>query len=159
MHVRLYREEDFDSVWQLFLQIERFYNEADLLSDERMRAYLKSRVLAEDSGIRVALVFDGETLIGMATFAILHPGPGATGQLYLKEIFVLEQHRGKGAGAALMKFLAAYALDQNCSRLDWTGDKSNPAGLDFYRALGLTPTDDKVYFRLSGEALKRLAQG
>ncbi len=159
MHVRLYRDEDFDSVWPLFLQVERFYHEAALPSDERMRAYLKTKVLTEDSGIRVALVFDSETLIGMATCAILHPGPGATGQLYLKEIFVLEQHRGKGAGAALMKFLAAYALDQNRSRLDWAGDKSNPTGLDFYRTLGLTPTDDKVYFRLSGEGLKRLAQG
>ena len=159
MHVRLFRDEDFDSVWPLFLQAERFYNEADLPSDERMKAYLKTRVLAEDSGIRLALVFDGETLIGMATFATLHPGPGATGQLYLKEIFVVEQHRGKGAGAALMKFLAAYALDHDCSRLDWTGEKSNPAGLDFYRSLGLTPTDDKVYFRLSGEALKRFVQG
>ncbi len=159
MHVRLYRDEDFESLWPLFLQVERFYHEADLSSDERMRTYLKTKVLAEDSGIRMALVFDSETPIGMATFVILHPGPGATGQLYLKEIFVLEQHRGKGAGTALMKFLAAYALDQNCSRLDWTGDKSNPAGLDFYRALGITASDNKVYFRLSGEALKRFAQG
>ncbi len=146
-------------MWPLFLQVERFYNEADLPSEERMRAYLKTRVLAEDSGTRVALVLESETPIGMATFVILHPGPGATGQLYLKEMFVLEQHRGKGAGKALMKFLASYAIEENCSRLDWTGDKSNPAGLDFYRALGLTPTDDKIYFRLSGEALKQFAQG
>ena len=159
VNVRMYRDEDFESVWPLFRQVDRFYNGPDALSNERIRAYVKNTVLNENSGIRLALVFEGEKLIGMATFAILHPGPGATGQLHLKEIFVLEQHRGKGAGKALMKFIAAYALEEDCSRLDWTGDKSNPAGLDFYRALGITPLDDKVYFRLSGEALKRFAQG
>lgn len=58
----------------------------------------------------------------------------------------------------MMKFLAAYALKTGCSRFDWTGETTNPDGLKFYRALGVEPAKEKVYFRLSGKALKQFSQ-
>lgn len=158
MDVRMYRDEDFESVWPLFLQVSRYYSETDVPSAEQTRSYVKDSVLAKGSGVEIALVFEGRTPIGMATFAILHPGPNATGQLYLKELFIVEQHRGKGAGRALMKFLAVHALKENCSRFDWTGEATNPGGLEFYRALGIAPAKEKVYFRLCGKALETFAR-
>lgn len=158
MDVRMYRDGDFESVWPLFQQVSRFYSETDASSPEQTRSYVKYGVLGDDSGVKLALAFEGQTPIGMATFAILHPGPSATGQLYLKEIFILEEHRGKGAGRAIMKFLAVHALKENCSRFDWTAETTNPDGLEFYRALGVAPAEEKVYFRLSGNALKKFAR-
>ncbi len=57
-----------------------------------------------------------------------------------------------------MKFLTAYAVKENCSRFDWSSEKNNPEGLGFYRALGIAPLEEKVYFRLSGKALERFAK-
>ncbi|HSS65190.1 MAG TPA: GNAT family N-acetyltransferase [Gammaproteobacteria bacterium] len=156
-NVRLYRSEDFESVWPLFAQVSRFYRDTDVPSAERVRTYVKDEVLGEGSGIRLALAFLDQTPAGLATFAILHPGPGTTGQLYLKELFVRKEHRGKGAGRAIMKFLARYALKEGCSRFDWTGETTNPQGLKFYRALGIAPATEKVCFRLSGKALEQFA--
>lgn len=158
MDVRIYRDEDFDGVWPLFEQASRFYQGDDAPSADRIRRYVKDEVLADSSAVELALALDGDTPVGLAAFAVLHPGPGATGQLYLKELFVLEQHRGKGAGKALMKFLAGEALKRNCSRFDWSGETSNPDGLAFYRSLKIAPTREKVYFRLSGDALRQFAQ-
>ena len=158
MHVRMYRDGDFESVWPLFQQVSRFYHQTDVPSPEQTRSYVKEKVLGGGSAVKLALAFVDQTPIGMAAFAILHPGPDATGQLFLKELFILEQHRGKGAGRAIMKFLAAHALKEKCSRFDWTGETTNPDGLEFYRALGISPAEEKVYFRLSGKALKKFSR-
>ena len=158
IQVRLYRSGDFDRTWPLFEQVSRFYHGDDAPTAERMRSYVRDRVLAADSAMRLALAFEGSTPVGFAAFAILYPGPETSGQLYLKELFVSAPHRCKGAGRALMKFLAAHALEHECSRMDWTGETGNPSGLSFYRALGVAPSRDKVYFRLSGKALDEFAK-
>lgn len=158
IHVRLYRPGDFEATWPLFEEIGRFYEGGHAPSGERVRAYLRDQVLGADSSMRLALAFEASTAVGFAAYAILHPGPDASGQLYLKEIFVSDSRRRRGVGKALMKFLAAHALEHGCSRMDWTGDTGNPKGLVFYRALGITPNEEKVYFRLSGKALEHFAK-
>lgn len=158
LKVRLYRDEDFEATWPLFEQVSRFYHGSGAPSGDRMRTYVEERVLGPDSDVRLALVLEDGDPVGMATFAILHPGPRTTGQLQLKEIFIAEDRRGRGAGKAMMKFLADFALRNGCSRFDWTGETTNPDGLEFYRSLGVEPLEEKVYFRLSGEALQRFAE-
>ncbi len=158
MDVRIYREEDFESAWPLLQQVSRLYLATDVDSAEQTRSYPKDTVLSEGSGIELALAIDGQTPIGMAAFEILHPGPNATGQLYSKELFILEEDRGKGAGRAITKFLAVHALKQNCSRFDWTGETTNLDGLKLYRALGIAPAEESIYFRLSDKALEKSAR-
>jgi len=99
---------------------------------------------------------DGEAL-GFAlffhNFSTFLGKPG----IYLEDLFVRPQARGLGLGKALLAFLARTALERGCARLDWAVLDWNAPSIGFYRSLGATALDDWTTYRLSGEALERLA--
>jgi len=99
---------------------------------------------------------DGQA-VGLATFAVLYPGPGLGGQLMLKDLFVIATARGSGVGKDLLTHLAKTAIARGCLRLDWTAEASNPEALAYYDRLGATRVTEKVYYRLDGDLLKTMA--
>ena len=78
---------------------------------------------------------------------------------YLEDLFVLPELRGRGIGKALLKRVAAIALEKGCQRLQWEVLDWNTPAIEFYRAMGAEFLDDWRNVRLGGEALKRLAGG
>ena len=78
--------------------------------------------------------------------------------LYLEDLFVLPQSRGRGYGKALLRHLARLALDRGCGRLEWWCLDWNRPSIDFYRSLGAQPMDDWTTYRLTGDTLDQLAQ-
>ena len=78
--------------------------------------------------------------------------------IYLEDLFVDPPHRGKGIGKALLIELARLAQARNCGRLEWAVLDWNESAIEFYRSLGAVPMDDWTVFRLTGDALARLAQ-
>ena len=78
--------------------------------------------------------------------------------LYLEDLFVLPEHRGKGYGKAILKELAAIALEREYGRMEWWCLDWNKPSIDFYRALGAEPMSDWTVYRLTGETLKNLAE-
>jgi len=96
-------------------------------------------------GTRYALAFlDGEP-VGLACFAVLRPGNDLRGLIYLKELFVAEQARGKAVGTALMGWLADHARRQGIGRIDLTTDAANTGARAFYERLGAERQDKVVY--------------
>ena len=77
--------------------------------------------------------------------------------LYLEDIFVLPQMRGRGAGLALFRACAAEAVRRQCGRMDWQVLSWNEPSIGFYQRLGARRLDDWVPFRLDGEALAAVA--
>lgn len=77
--------------------------------------------------------------------------------IYLEDLFVDEQHRGKGFGKALLVHLARLTKQRNCGRLEWSVLDWNEPSINFYKALGARPMDDWTVFRVTGEALDKLA--
>lgn len=77
--------------------------------------------------------------------------------LYLEDLFVRPAHRGRGIGGRLLAELARLAVDRECGRLEWSVLDWNESAIGFYRALGAEPQDDWTVFRVTGEALSRLA--
>jgi GNAT superfamily N-acetyltransferase len=77
--------------------------------------------------------------------------------IYLEDLFVDEQHRGKGFGKALLVHLARLTKERNCGRLEWSVLDWNEPSINFYKALGARPMDDWTVFRVTGEALDKLA--
>ena len=77
--------------------------------------------------------------------------------IYLEDIFVEPEHRGRGIGSALLKRLARIAKEQNCGRMEWSVLTWNQPSIDFYHRLGAVTLEDWRTFRLHGEALERLA--
>lgn len=78
--------------------------------------------------------------------------------LYLEDLFVYPEHRGKGYGKALIKELARIAVNRGCGRLEWSCLDWNQPSIDFYRSLGAVPMDEWTVFRVAGETLKQLAE-
>jgi GNAT superfamily N-acetyltransferase len=77
--------------------------------------------------------------------------------LYLEDLFVLPEWRGRGVGGALLKHLARIAVSRSCGRMEWAVLDWNETAIRFYRGLGAEPMSDWTVFRLTGDALARLA--
>jgi GNAT superfamily N-acetyltransferase len=77
--------------------------------------------------------------------------------LYLEDLFVLPERRGHGTGRALLVELARIAVARGCGRMEWSVLDWNEPAIAFYEKLGATAMDDWTVFRLSGDALSRLA--
>lgn len=77
--------------------------------------------------------------------------------LYLEDVFVLEDYRGRGIGKALLRHLAQIALARDCGRFEWSCLDWNQPSIDFYHSLGAVPQDEWTIFRLTGQALRDLA--
>ncbi len=77
--------------------------------------------------------------------------------LYIEDLYVKESFRGKGLGKAMLRFMAALALERNCGRLEWWCLDWNKASIDFYISQGAEAMKDWTVYRLSGEELKKAA--
>jgi GNAT superfamily N-acetyltransferase len=112
----------------------------------RERRYAET-LLAEDDGtpIGFALFFHN-----FSTF-LAQPG------IYLEDLFVVDEHRGRGVGRALLERLAQLAVDRGCGRLEWAVLDWNKDAIGFYERLGAKPNSDWTVYRLTGESLRALA--
>jgi GNAT superfamily N-acetyltransferase len=77
--------------------------------------------------------------------------------LYLEDLFVLPDKRGRGVGRALLRHLAGIAVARGCGRMEWAVLDWNETAIRFYRSLGAQPMADWTVYRLTGDALTRLA--
>ena len=77
--------------------------------------------------------------------------------IYLEDLFVLPQYRGKGYGKGLLSTLAKITVERGCGRLEWSCLDWNKPSIDFYLSLGAVPMDQWTIYRLAGETLKKMA--
>ena len=78
--------------------------------------------------------------------------------IYLEDLYVMPEHRGKGHGKALLKRLAQITLERGCGRMDWLCLDWNERSIAFYRSLGAEALDDWTGYRLSGKTLEEMAK-
>jgi len=79
------------------------------------------------------------------------------GGIYLEDLYIQPHARGKGFGKQLLKYLAAEAVKRGCGRMEWACLDWNRPSIDFYLSLGAQPMDEWTTYRLSGDALRQLA--
>ena len=106
-------------------------------------------ILAEENGepVGFALFFHNfSTFLGRAG-------------IYLEDLFVRPEYRGKGIGKALLRRLAQITVERGCGRLEWACLDWNKPSIDFYLSLDATPMDQWTVYRLTGETLRRMADG
>jgi GNAT superfamily N-acetyltransferase len=77
--------------------------------------------------------------------------------IYLEDLFVLPEARGKGVGRALLQRLAQIAVERDCGRLEWAVLDWNRDAIGFYESLGAKPNSEWTVYRLTGESLSSLA--
>jgi GNAT superfamily N-acetyltransferase len=114
-------------------------------------------LFGERPAAEVLLAFERESPVGFAVyfynFSTWLGRPG----LYLEDLFVKLEKRGKGYGRALLVELAKIARDRGCGRMEWAVLNWNEPAIKFYRALGAKPMDEWTVFRLTGEEIAKLA--
>ncbi len=117
-----------------------------------------SKVLfGEKPAAEVLLAFENETAVGFAVF--FHNFSTWLGRpgLYLEDLFVRPEDRGKGYGRALLIHLAKIARDRGCGRMEWAVLDWNEPAIQFYRKLGGKPMDQWTVFRLTRDGIAKLA--
>lgn len=78
--------------------------------------------------------------------------------LYLEDLYVRPEHRGKGYGKAILEKLASIAVERGCGRLEWWCLDWNKPSIDFYLSLGAEPMVDWTVYRMAGDTLQELAK-
>lgn len=106
----------------------------------------------------VIFALEGEKEVGFALY--FHNFSTFLGRagIYLEDLYVKPEYRGKGYGKAILKKLASIAVERGCGRLEWWCLDWNKPSIDFYRSLGEEPMDDWTVYRIAGETLTNLAE-
>ena len=120
---------------------------------------LRGSLLGERTGAEVVICYDGDTPAGFAlffhNFSTFLGRPG----LYLENLYVKPDFRGRGLGRALLTHLAGLASKRGCGRMEWSVLDWNEPAIKVYRGIGATPMDEWTVYRVTGEALENLAAG
>lgn len=78
--------------------------------------------------------------------------------IYLEDLYIQPEYRGRGHGKGLLKKLASIAVERGCGRLEWSCLDWNRPSIDFYLSLGAQPMSDWTVYRLAGSTLTELAE-
>jgi GNAT superfamily N-acetyltransferase len=153
--VRWATTDDAEALATVLCEMAAHYRQAPL--DHDRAAATARKWLGDESPAypHFALAFADGKVVGLASVAIAHPGIDLERLMFLKDLFVRENARNAGAGRALIGFLAGHCLREGIGRIDLTTEDWNEGALRFYGRLGAERHGQKVFLRLSGEALRR----
>jgi GNAT superfamily N-acetyltransferase len=149
------REQDVP----LLLRLIRALAEYERLSDQVVanEASLRESLFGPKPSVEAVIASVGADAVGFAlwfyNYSTFLGRPG----LYLEDIFVLPAWRGRGIGRALLGHLARIAVAGGCGRMEWAVLNWNEPAIRFYRRIGAQPMDGWTVYRLTGDALTRLA--
>lgn len=120
-------------------------------------AKLRDHLFGPRPYAEVLLAEDAGAVVGFALFfhnySTFRGKPG----IYLEDLFVVPAARGKGFGKALLAELAKLAVARDCARVEWSVLNWNEPSINFYKALGAVPMDEWTVYRLTDDALRKLA--
>lgn len=128
---------------------------ADVFADEES---LRASLFGKTPSAEAILARVGAEPVGFAVW--FHNYSTFLGRrgLYLEDLFVVPEWRGRGIGRALLVHLARTAVDRGCGRMEWAVLDWNERAIRFYKSLGARSMDEWTVYRLTGDALARLAQ-
>ena len=152
---RMAESEDTAKILRFIRLLAEYEHMADqvVATEDELR-----RQLFDDHRAEVLFaLLDGEE-IGFALF--FHNFSTFLGRagLYLEDLFVLPEHRGRGCGRAIFRELARIAVERRCGRMEWWCLDWNEPSIRFYKSLGAEPMDQWAVYRLTGETLRKLAE-
>lgn len=148
---------DIEDTATLLHAVDTFYHGDETPGLAAHLRFVEDEVLGPGSSTLVALARFGKRIAGGAFFAIIYPADPLKGGIFLKDLFVFQETREKKVGEALMRFLARFAVENDLCRIDWGAGKDLDRVRAFYDSLGAHVLDDRVLYRLEGNAMASLA--
>ena len=154
--IRPARVDDVPVILELIRDLatyERAPDEVTATEEQLVDVLFGKRPAAE-----VLLAFEGKSPVGFAVFFFNFSTWLGRPGLYLEDLFVKPEKRGKGYGRALLVDLAKIARDRGCGRMEWAVLNWNDPAIQFYRKLGAKPMDEWTVFRLTRDGIAMLAK-
>lgn len=155
MEYRYANREDTKLILEFIKDLARYEKmEDEVIADE---ALLEEWIFDKNKA-EVIFALEGDKEVGFALF--FHNFSTFLGRagIYLEDLYVLAEYRGKGYGKGLLKTLARIAIERGCGRLEWWCLDWNKPSIDFYKSLGAEPMSEWTTYRITGEILKNLAK-
>ena len=147
--------KDVALILDFIKRLAEYENMSDeVIADERtLEEWIFDKKKAE-----VIFALEGDKEVGFALF--FHNFSTFLGRagIYLEDLFVLPEYRGKGYGKAILKKLAGIAVSRGCGRLEWWCLDWNKPSIDFYLSMGAEQMSDWTVYRVAGEGLRELSE-
>lgn len=155
METRYAQRQDVQIILQFIKELAEYEHMLDeVIADEKiLEEWIFDKQKAE-----VIFALEGDKEVGFALF--FHNFSTFLGRagVYLEDLFVRPEYRGKGYGKGLLTKLAQIAVERGCGRLEWSCLDWNKPSIDFYRSMGAVPMDDWTVYRITGETLAALGK-
>lgn len=152
---RFAEEKDVALILQFIKDLAEYEQMLDevVATEELLKEWIFEKHKAE-----VIFALEDGTEVGFALF--FHNFSTFLGRsgVYLEDLYVKPEHRGKGYGKGLLKKLAQIAVERGCGRLEWWCLDWNKPSIDFYLSLGAEPMEDWTVYRIAGETLQHMAE-
>lgn len=152
---RTAERKDTGLILQFVKELADYENMSDeVIADESiLETWIFDKQKAE-----VIFAMEDEKEVGFALF--FHNFSTFLGRagLYLEDLFVKQEYRGKGYGKALLKKLASIAVERDCGRFEWVCLDWNKPSIDFYLSLDAKPQADWTIYRMTGDTLTNFAE-
>ena len=153
--IRKATENDTPTILHLITQLAIYEKlEHEVVATEET---LKKTIFGKDYAEVIIGEEDGKP-VGFALFFHNYSTFLAKPGIYLEDLFVEVEHRGKGYGKKLLAELAKIAKNRNCGRLEWSVLNWNTPSIEFYKSLGAKPQDEWTVYRMTEKEINELAK-
>ncbi|MGR7072261.1 N-acetyltransferase family protein [Klebsiella aerogenes] len=154
--IRQARADDASAIYNMIYELavyEKAPQEVVTTPEE-----IRETLFGDDSKTEALICeIDGKTA-GYAVFFTSYSTWLGRNGIYMEDLYISPDYRGQGAGRALLKTIARYAVARRCGRLEWSVLDWNLPAIDFYLSIGAAAQSEWVRYRLDGEALLKFAE-
>ena len=149
-------EQNFDEFFDLVLKLAEFEHLGP--PDGKAKARMKKHALQDHPYYEAYLGRISGRAVGYTIFFLSYSSFLGKPTLYLEDVFVLAEHRGKGYGRRFFDFLFREAKKRGCGRMEWCALNWNKSAIEFYEKLGACKQKEWTYFRLDEKKIESLAK-
>jgi GNAT superfamily N-acetyltransferase len=153
--IRTATPDDVPTIARLIRDLAEYEKLAHVVALDETR--LHDHIFGKRPYVEVLLAEEEGKVVGFALFFHSYSTFACKPGLYLEDLFVEPEHRGKGHGKALLIELAKLAVERDCWRIEWSVLNWNEPAIQFYKSLGAKPMDEWTVYRVTEEALQKLA--
>ncbi|HUE80635.1 MAG TPA: GNAT family N-acetyltransferase [Pyrinomonadaceae bacterium] len=154
--IEVAREKDVPLIFGFLKELAEYEHLTDyyVTSEEQIR----EAFFGAQPSVEAILAYEGSETVGLAVFYYTYSTFAGSRGIYLEDLYVKTEARGKGVAKELLAYLARLGMDQGCTRMDWAVLDWNELAKGFYRRIGARPIEGWSVYRLDREAFAKLSE-
>ncbi|KTF16671.1 GNAT family N-acetyltransferase [Pseudoalteromonas sp. H105] len=154
--IRDAQPSDAATILHFITELAIYEKEPDAVKTDEQA--ILNTLFSDDATAHSIICLEGDTPIGFAVYFYNYSTWLGKNGLYLEDLYVSPDSRGKGAGKLIMKHLARQAISKDCGRFEWVVLDWNKPAIDFYNSINAKPQDEWIIYRLTGQELSDFAK-